>query len=365
LANLRSLPPSPLPLQRQGSSPSLERLGKFPEMPSTGKLLDIPETNLKPLSNQPTTIDKSETTMSFHDHRGMIEDSTVEKTLVKSGYLPVDKVLTKDDNGNLMCQYIKAVDATGRTTYVDLDCEGYVAVDPEDVAMTSATKASVVPYSARIGTYECASSDVCGVAFECDNEICTVKRSDGSMTPSETVFTTSSVSQKFPGHKEHGMLSNHPISYPIVSLSDIKENPERVACSVRDSHNRMRNAAFGQVNRDTTNLLESSNGLNNEVRRFDAKQKSVASKLTSTIEQLETAHEALKRKPPVTDKARANLRSVRYNLRRRHDLVTDHLKLAEAVNSRLDRIKELLGEVKTLNDYSDRLFEGVEYEYQE
>lgn len=353
------------------SSPSLERLGSFSQLPkiehspTVGSLMNVPDSNLKPLSSKPTTVDKTETTATFHDHKGMIHDTSVEQMLTKSGYLPVDKILTKDENNNLMCQYIKAVDPTGRTTFVDLDCEGYVAVDPKDMTMAHSSKASVLPYSTKMGTYECASSDVCGVAFECDNEICTLKRNNESLTPSEAVFTSSRIDERASGHKEHGMLSNQPIAYPIVSLSDIKENPEKVACSIRDSHNRMRNVSFSQANFQTTNLVDATTALNNEVYWFSASQRMNAGKLTTTIEQLETAHETMKRKPPVTDKGRANLRSVRYNLRRRHDLVVDHLKLSEAVNSRINRVRELLGEIKTLNDFGDRLFEGLEYEYQE
>jgi len=353
----------------QKSSPSLERLGSFSQLPKIepspiGSLMNVPDSNLKPLSSQGTTINKSETTMSFHDHKGVVQDSSVEQTLAKSGYLPVDKILTKDENDNLMCQYIKAIDPTGRTTFVDLDCEGYVAVDPEDMKMVTASKASVLPYSVKMGTYECASSDVCGVAFECDNEICTLKRNEQSLNPSEAVFTTDHKLEG-EGHKEHGMLSTQPVAYPIVSMSDIKENPDKVACSIRDSHNRMRNVAFNQASRDTSMLVEATNGLNNEARRFAMSQKNNSEKLKTTIDQLETVHETMKRRPPVTDKGRANLRSVRYNLRRRHDLVIDHLKLSEAVNARIHRVRELLGEIKTLNDYGDRLFEGLEYEYHE
>lgn len=362
LANIQS------PVLQQ-SSPSLERLGSFSQIPKfepspVGSLLNVPDSNLKPLSNEPTSVDKSETTMKFHDHKGMLVDSSVEQMLTKSGYLPVDKILTKDENDILMCQYIKAIDPTGRTAFVDLDCEGYVSVGPEDMAVTTASKASVLPYSVKMGTYECASSDVCGVAFECDNEICTLKRNEKSLNPSEDVFSTEH-KQSGEGHKEHGMLSNHPVAYPIVSMSDIKENPDRVACSIRDSHNRMRNVEFNQASRDSSMLVEATNALNNEARRFAISQKSNADKLKTTIDQLETVHETMKRRPPVTDKARANLRSVRYNLRRRHDLVIDHLKLSEAVNSRIHRVKELLEEIKTLNDYGDRLFEGLEYEYHE
>ena len=62
---------------------------------------------------------------------------------------------------------------------------------------------------------------------------------------------------------------------------------------------------------------------------------------------------------------RAKLRSVHYNLRKRHDMVVDYLKLSESVNNRVDRIRELSGEIKALNDYGEKLFEGVDSVYNE
>ena len=388
-ASLMDQPPSPRLSKLGGSSPrlsprlspgKLSPMGALPPLspssvsrsnlvnplvPPTGSLSSSADENLKPLSIKPTKVHPdSPSTASFHDYQGMIQDKGVEQMLTESGYLPVDKILTKDENGNLMCQYIKSVDATGRTSFVDLDCEGYVSVDPKDMTMVNSgsNNASVVPYSVKMGTYECASSDVCGVAFECDNEICTLKRADDSLVPSETVFTQSATDA---GHKKHGMLDNHPISYPIVSLSDIKANPERVACSIKDAHDRMRNASFGQVSQDTSGLVNATKSLNNEISRFNANQKAISASLTNTIAQLEKIHAQYKRSPPTSDHERAKLRSVHYNLRKRHDMVVDHLKLSESVNSRVDRIRELSGEVKALNDYTEKLFAGLDGVYSE
>ena len=381
LANLNALPPSPTTgkLPSSGpSSPSLQRLPGFqsvsqqlspitlPAIPATGVLMGVPDTNLKPLVTKTTTVEEgSPSTTSFSNYQGMLQDNNIENTLIESGFLPVDKILTKDDNGNLMCQYIKAIDETGRSAFVDLDCDGYVSVSPEDATMTEKTNASVVPYSVKMGTYECASSDVCGVAFECDNEICTLKRSDESLAPTETVFTNTKASLDSSGHKHHGMLDSHPISYPIVSMSDIKANPNQVACSIRDSHNRMRNAAFGQTNKHTSDLLKAEKRLQNEVSRYNKIQKKVSNSLNKTIAQLESIHGQYKKSPPESDIERENVRSVQFNLRKRHDMVVDYLKLSESVNSRVARIEELTGEIQSLNDYADKLFIGLDSVYKE
>ena len=360
-SSVSGLPPSPKPLSAT-PLPTNQSAGRVPSLPSLPALssmkLPLSEAKVdKPLVNKPTSVvSNAPSTVSFHDFNGMIEDSAVEKTLTDSGYLPLDKILSKDDNDNLMCQYIKVIDATGRTAFVDLDCEGYVSVDPKDVHLMASSKdVSVVPYSVKMGTYECASNDVCGVAFECDNEVCTLKRTDNSLNPSESVFVHSKVNRQ-----EHGLLSNHPVAYPIVSMSDIKANPAAVARGIKESHHRMRTAGFQQVERDTKELLAATTALEQQVSRFHNIQHLVANSLQSTTSQLEKIHENYKRSPPTTDSERTKLRSVHYNLRKRHDLVIDDLRLAENVNDRTERIRELVGEIKSLNDYADRLF-GIRF----
>ncbi len=400
LANLRSMPPSPVvggsglkslpeldssvlnkdPIGSSVynlSSPSLDRLAGFkyvdkldpitlPIIPKTGKLNTVLDTNLKPLVNKTTNIkNESPSITSYQNYQGMLQDKNVEDTLIKSGYLPVDKILTKDDNGNMICQYIKAIDETGRSTFVDLDCDGYVSVDQKDMTMVEKSNASVIPYSVKMGTYECASSDVCGVAFECDNEICTLKRTNESLTPTETVFTHTKTTKDVPGHKEYGILNSHPIPYPIVKLSEIKSNPSGVSCSIKDSHNRMRNASFGQTNKDTKDLVNAEQNLQNAVNRYNKIQTNISHSLNKTIDQLEKIHEQYKRSPPTSDKEKENIRSVHYNLRKRHDLAIDYLKLSESVNSRVHRIKELTGEIESLNDYADKLFVGLDFLFTE
>ena len=370
---MSQLPPSPRALSAVPAVSSVSSVSQLPTKPlsatplpaksglpslSSVKLPLLRESELKtPLVSKPTSVvSNAPSTVSFHDFNGMIEDSGVEKTLTDSGYLPLDKILSKDDNDNLMCQYIKVIDATGRTAFVDLDCEGYVSVNAKDVhVMASSKDVSVVPYSVKMGTYECASNDVCGVAFECDNEVCTLKRTDNSLNPSESVFVHSKVN-----NQEHGLLSSHPIAYPIVSMSDIKVNPAAVARGIKDSHHRMRMAAFQQIERDAKELTAAATALEQQVARFHNIQHLVSNSLQTTTNQLERIHENYKRSPPSTDLERAKLRSVHYNLRKRHDLVIDDLRLAETVTERTDRIRELIGEIKSLNDYADRLF-GIRF----
>ena len=318
---------------------------------------EVSTEQFKPVHNDLTVVKPgSPSTVSFSTRDGELENIDIEKSLIDRGYLPLDKVLTKDGMGNLMCNYIKSMDATGRGVFVELDCEGVVAVEPKDVVLSHQRNASVVPYSVKMGTYECASSDVCGVAFVCDNEICTLKRSDNSLTPVETVFTH----HKTEGQGHHGLLSGHPIAYPIVRMSEILSNPEGVACSIKASHDRMRNTEFSTASKDTSVLSHSAHRLHSEVQRFQKNQHYVSSTLSNTISDLEKMDLGYKRSPPSSDVEKNNQRLIHYNLRKRHDLVLDHIKISEAVNNRIDRINQLTKEIEELNNYSSSLFGRIE-----
>jgi len=392
VASLPVLPPSPrmngsgmvgsgsMNLPTVPSSPSLKRLPGFetvptesplalPTIPSTGRLPTTQPSQLTDRidgTDRKTRLGKSRSKLfresSMKDlsmNRGR-EETPVEVTLLESGYVPTDKVITKDDNGLLVCQYIKAVDKSGRSVFVDMDCEGFVSVDPKSMSMSKVSSASAVPYSIKMGAYDCAASGVCGVAFEYDGEVCALKRSTNDLSPTETVFASLNK-----GDENYGALPNYPIPYPIVSLNEIKSNPYQVKCSIKDSHDRMRSVAFGHVARDAKALDSAMVSLHDQVKRFELNQRIVSNKLGSTLKEFETINEQFNRKPPTNDKTRALQRSVQFNLRKRNQMVEDFLKLSEAVNARATKIKELAGELKELNEYFERSFTGLDGVYQE
>ncbi len=357
-------------------SPSLTRLNGFssgpialPTIPSGTDYNSMDNSVYNSMDNMDNMVDmvdmdNTEVDMDYTNNHvyqvDLDESNRVENILSDAGYLPLDKVITKDDNNMLMCRYIKAMDTSGRTAYIDMDCDGLVSVDPNNMTMTKVSSASVVPYSIKMGAYE-AASDVRGVAIVCDGEVCTIQKSS-DLSPEETVFSQVGNNGS---DGSVGMLPGHPIPYPIVSLSDIKENPRQVACSIKDSHDRMRNVSLGECKKETKYLLEATRNLSDEVSRYNNFRQLTTYKLLSTIKQMEELDNNFKRHPPRTVKGRKLQRNVHYNLRRRNDLVIDHLKLCESVNSRVNRVRELVDEIKQMNNYAEQLFSGLDTVFEE
>jgi len=278
----------------------------------------------------------------------------VEKSLLSKGWLPIDKIISEDDQGNLMCRYIKAVDPNGRTAYVDMDCEGYVTVDPENMSMVKGSGHSNIPYSMKVGSYESSSPDVSGVAIECDGEVCTMVR--GETDPVESVYSRV--------NKPSNSVLKAPISYPIVSLKALQTDAKNTEASVKRSHDRMRNIMFGQTRNGRKNLIDATQDLKDEVDRFDKTQNVVAAKLYRTMSKLEEIRDTYIESID-GDKDKMKLEAVNFNLRKRNDLTADLLKLSDSVTSRINKIREIQDEIRSLNDLADRMFANVEYVYEE
>jgi hypothetical protein len=281
-------------------------------------------------------------------------EEAVEKSLVSKGWLPVDKIISEDDQGNLMCRYIKAVDPNGRTAYVEMDCEGYVTVDPENMSLVKGSGFSNVPYSVKMGSYESSVPDVNGVAIECDGEVCTMVR--GETDPVESVYSRV--------NKSSNSVLKAPISYPIVSMKALQTDNKTIEENVKRTHDRMRNIMFGQTRNGRKNLTEATQDLKDEVDRFDKTQNTVASKLYRTVAELEQIRDSYLSSPIRNATEQMKLDVINFNLRKRNDLTADLLKLSDSVTSRVSKIREIQDEIRSLNDLADRLFANVDYVYE-
>jgi len=372
-------------LPRMGSALSTQALPKLPVMSSVPKeeeissLMEIntevssdrPDvearfkteeefvgTNMAtPLQTRSTKVAPSPSTAVFETYEGIVQDKDVEQTLLDSGFIPTEKLLTRDDFGIVTCHFIKTRDKLGHASYVEIDTDysdgmGFVKVSADEPVMTVSSEASVIPYSMKVGTFE-ANQDLYGVGFECDNSVCMLKRKDPSLAPSETIFSYST------GPESSGIMKDHPIPFPIVKMSEIISNPAEVQRSIQQSHQRMRNVAFNKCHKDVQDLKQRIKELEKEVVEFDKISSEVSNVLSCTINNLETFHGQYEDLNELCDKDKQKLKTIRFNLQKRHDLVNDHVNLCKAVKERSDKIAELTQELRDINEYSVRLFTGL------
>ena len=314
-----------------------------------------------PINTSLSRVKPGPSTASFSDFKGEVADQNIEKALLERGFISTEKILTKDENGNVVCRFIKARDNLGHALYIELDTSskdnmGYVTVCDDDPVISVSREASVIPYSLKVGSFEASSSSLFGVGFECDNQVCVMSRKDNSLEPVETVFSYS---------KDMGVQEKHPIPFPIVKLSEVLANPEAVLKNISGSHARMRNIAFQSCVKDVTAMLDHSGNLSGEVQRFANKSKEVAETLENTIKYLEDMHDKYMQVGAKNEQDLANLKAIRFNLNKRADLQSDFISLCHSMRERAQRIAVLKQELKELNEFSETLFTGLPYIFTE
>ena len=364
------IPPPPPSTQTLPNSPR-SKISSISAIPDTlmniANKTTVVEYSDPIVSNPAITIDSSKskvhsspTTATFHDYQGVIANQDIEKTLLDAGFIPTEKILTKDDNSNLICHFIKVRDHVGRASYVELDCDdkdgmGYIKISPTDTILTESHEASIIPYSLTIGSFEANKGDIYGVGFECDNSICVMSRKDPSLEPVQTVFHYTKDSGD-----DMGIIENHYVPFPIVKMTEILANPKAVHHGIASSHLRMRDVAFSSCNKEVIGMKKYVSELQNEIHRFEEISSRVNSILSSSINELERWHEHFTTYGTKSPQDAENLKAVRFNLAKRHDLTLDYIALCHSMKERSIKISILRDEIKAFNDFSETLFRGVD-----
>ena len=310
------------------------------------------------LSTQSTKLVSSPSTAIFETYQGVVQDKDVEQALVDSGFIPTEKLLTQDNEGRISCHFIKTRDKLGHASYVEIDTDytdgmGFVKVSPNEEVMTISSEASVIPYSMKIGTFE-ANNDLYGVGFECDNGVCMMQRKDPSLNPTETVFSYSTG-----GDNRSGIMQDHPVPYPIVKMTDILANPKEVQETIVKSHRRMRDVAFNHCKKDVELLKKRVKELEDEIVRFDKNSKEVSNVLACSINELLSYHQGYEKMENLCDADKEKIKTIQFNLQKRHDLLNDHISLCKSVKERSDKICAVTQELADINNYTVNLFQNL------
>jgi len=321
-----------------------------------GKIKISSLNEILPLNTGISKVTSSGSTAEFSTFQGIPESQDIEKALLDKGFISTDKILTKDEYGNVVCHFIKARDKLGHSFYIELDttCEdgfGFLSVSSTDKVFSKSNQASVVPYSLKLGTFEASNNDLYGVGFECDNSICVMSRKDNSLDPIETVFTRTSDNM--------GIQDKHPVPFPIVKLSEILANHKMVENNVTSSHNKMRNIAFNTCVKDVETMKNNMMKLEKEINRFDKISKEVSKSLSETINYLENTHSKYEKYGAKTEKDVENVRAIRFNLNKRHELFQDYAAMCHSMKERSEKIAVLSEELEELNEFAETLFTGL------
>ena len=308
------------------------------------------------------TSDVSRTPLQFDlPVQDRASDGTIEQQLASRGYISKDKVIIRDANGQISSRYIKAVNDRGQTVLVDLDTDGNVVIFQSDLdrknILIESKNGSNIPYSAMIGSYECAGMDVCGVAFECDGEVCTLTRTEAA-EPKMVVLTTA---EKI--ITRQGLFGDTPISYPIVRLSEILVDPIRVGDAIDKATRRIRAAAY-EIALDELCMTEKALvEMNLSFQRLVNEQKRIYKVLYRTLEEVEQLRDRHLKSGLKCDADREKYRKVIYNLHRRHEMLVDLLRVSRETSNLRSLTLPVSEKMNELSEFLGNAFKGLEYTY--
>jgi len=264
---------------------------------------------------------------------GMQSPPTFELLLASAGYLPIRKILTRED-GETMLRYIKAVNADNNTVYVIPDVEGVSVVREGEEAFEMRDDGQEIPHSVKTGALRCADG-LCSVLIECGkNQVCTVDSDTTSQTPVETTMAVAS---------DDPSDGNDVYPYPIVRLSDILRNRKAVDRSVEKTTKRFR-SLVNEMSRDGLDkLVREVYGVENAVSEFvPAYRKAIKdlSESSALIAKLRIQHDMAQTRTPEDEQKLATLG---YNVTVRSEMLSDLLSLG----SEMEELAVKMQEVRT------------------
>ena len=298
--------------------------------------------------------------IEISDDNGPLIDASIENELLQSGFVPKDKIITTDDNGERHARFIKVISRMGQSALVEIDINGYMVVQPKDQNVVASKAVSQIPYSVKMGTYDCAKTDVCGVAFVCDKDICVLNNDPTGRGPQEKNFVYvahNNIDGAADGAINKAVvISGNPVAYPIIRMSEVRANPGLCIKAINEATRRIRNAAYEASHADLVRLDQSIHDLDKEYHNFKAYRDLAVKGLMSSIKQLEQFNAIYIANPPVCDDEREKHRRVIANLRARHERVIDLLRISEEVAMKRDKIAKLSQEFASASCYIKKEF---------
>ena len=197
----------------------------------------------------------------------MNDKLSVENILRNYYYEPLNKVSVKtpQGNGEVVVEYIKAYNPHGIIVFVQLNNEGYVSIDRNDLTLTKIGVSDIVPYSTRRSSYDMVTPHSTGVAIESKGGVCTIERgTTGSPVESNYVQDVTITERKGDSYMSDDAL----ISHPIVSLVEIMTNPMLVIENTDISNKRLIRHALETRQHDRDKLELAYKNFGQQAKRF-------------------------------------------------------------------------------------------------
>ena len=246
-------------------------------------------------------------------------DTTIEKELIKHGYVPINTISIQNDKKVQIDRYIKALNKMGQKVYILLDVDNQDNLDA-DLTLVETKKGHLLPYSFKSTAIGIASMDVSGVAIECDKKgLCvlanTIQDCDDHLTTHESNFTFLEPNQVNTVVENEGCY----LSYPVVKLSEIRINNQLVLEGTNIVTKKLRCTDYQNALNDLNQVEADIKELTDSFVDFKNVIQANVSQIKTTIKELEEYNQYYMDHPPCEDCDYKKYSLIKHNLMLRHD----------------------------------------------
>ena len=283
--------------------------------------------------------------------RELVQD-VVDVELRNMGYVPIVKYLSRDPKNPSaeFVSYIKAYNPYGEIVYIQMDAEGSVLFDDTCVSeIRTEEPVKAIPYSTRISGIECAKFDVCGIAFECNGTLCTLKHDINK--PGEFEETLKIFTPCVGGTKERSMVDT-PILYPIIKLTELRSADPQLLLNLSSGvFRRYRNKLSTEIMATLNGVSGIYNDICDEHVKFVKKTAEIDQALSDCINTLEAITAEFRNKPKLMEieDNKKKYRLALVNLAKRNELFEQLMRIVTGYNRTRSEASIILNELNKLN----------------
>lgn len=340
-------------------------------------------------------IDKDQMIEQALDNK---EIKSVIDILTAHGYQVQEKIVTKNLDGNLLVRYLKVLSPQGQYIYIELDNDGYVSLDEDDILLREISD-KLFSYDLKVKSYECINPSnvvpiintnnncVAGVLMECPYGICSLTRTneqnaelleenflvDDKMYQSGgpiSKFDSDSVDEydedSSPNPVKLDKISEVEVSiYPIIRLStiindDSKGYKNNIHDQINESISRIQERNFRQCQYQIDQTPRLINNYLDTLKSFIYKENLLVSNLNKTLNLLNDLKQQFEHLDIMTENNTKKYESIKYNLKKRVELKDEISKICKEVAGFNLVLNKEIESVNLINKYLDVEFQDID-----
>ena len=284
----------------------------------------------------------------------ILSKNRAEEVLQSKGFYPHEKIITSSS-----CLYIKCLTTSGYIVFVELDKSGTVAKTGCDFTYIKSDISDLVSYDYRMGCFKTAGNHVAGVAFQCENGICTLT-SINEQYPRVANFVTM---ESYNIQYRSGFVSNqNPQAYPIVRLGEILIDSKLVHSMIAESSDNMMRASYSLTHAKLLNVDKEIIGLNDSVKNFMTIRNEKMKDLCNSIKILEDVAEnnSYCDSSNICEEDRIKDAKIMANLAERRKLFTNLIKACNNVAAIGSHFRKFCEEITEISKYVESEYENLD-----